>query len=282
MIGNDLFLVEGTIEEEISEVSELESTRPSRTFRTFEGLPPDRPVPRSKGAMRGGEPVQGRAGEIPSKAEPSRFGIGLPIVYTLEDMLATNASVANYIKTQLSIYEFHWVQMACSFQPGQGHSFEKARFQVTLLTETDDPASTAMVHPALAYTLSPDRIEDEYTSTQKLSLTPELKLAAGPLEASIPMPSYERSVSNAAYRARVIAFGLQDTTCGWMFERNSSRELSGTQSLYLLVRKPKETQVRAAFHLSASVRQNGFLRFLNMKYRTRTGEIIDSPTHILC
>ena len=225
---NDLFFVEGTIDEPEVQRSGLESFRPFEgNFGATEALclrhPPQKDV----------------LGAIPTRPNSSNRAVSrLDILVVHPEYLSpSDTTIPPFIRHQLRGFEFYWVQLACTFSPGRGHTFESARFQITLITEAADPTSTIYLSsPAMAYSLYPDRIEDEYAVTRKISVTPELKLAAFPIE--IPL-GYERTMSGATYKVRVESFGLQETLAGWIFTRNASHALSGTNSLFLLLRKPR-------------------------------------------
>jgi hypothetical protein len=275
----ELFVAEGQL---------LPSIQYESYFRGDEGLESTRPTSKGRSAPPD-RTFQGRVGTIPttSAQNMNRFSIGLPVVHPLDRLhAAMGTAIAPDIQHLLSDYQFFWVQLACTFQAAEGYRFHNARFQVTFLTEPASGNVSTVLHsisPAIAYDLYPSRLEDEYSVNSKISITPELKLSCASVEAQVGLPAMERSTSGNAYRSRIEAFGLQDETSGWRFTSTDSHEISGAYRLYLLLRKPVHTQVKAVFQLQASVqRKGGTLQSLFMRYRNTSGELVDTPQYTLC
>jgi hypothetical protein len=180
----------------------------------------------------------------------SYVSIGDPVVTALPAaQLATAA-----LRDQVAGYEFHQVQLACSFQAASGARFTEARFATELLTVEDAPGSRAPgTIDAIAYDLFPKTVEDSQTVTVTSAIKPELSLGYDPFSATLSLPSRERVVEKVEYRSRITAFDLQGTRPAWQFAATDQREISGPQQLFVLVRKPRGTSVQARFQLNARV-----------------------------
>jgi hypothetical protein len=269
-----------------------------RTLFTVEGFLPDAPVTRGgveeEASFESAPPrrditSKGRMATIPTpRGIGSSFSIGTPIVHPLDGLLhLQNASIPPDIQLQMARYHFYWVRLACSFQAASGYRFRMARFQVQLNTQPVDPGTATLIpDPAIAYDMFPSSVEDELTVATKINVSPELKFTCNPLEATLALPSYERSASGQTYRSRIKTFDLQGERPAWIFTHSPSREIEGTHKLYLLVRKPMHTHVIALFHLEAEVvpEWGGLPQSLLMKFR-RAGSIAsltDAPSYPLC
>jgi hypothetical protein len=234
----------------------------------------------SKGGIR----PKGRAGTIPgSGTTPSRFSIGVPVTHPIEVTISAPATdLPPTIRHQLTRFEFHLVEMACSFQASPGFIFQDARFEVALEAMSTDQSPLVQ---AIAYDLFPERIEDEFSIDTKLTISPEIKFTCNNmLETNLALPGYERSINGKSYKGRIEAFGLRESVAGWIFARTAMHSISGSHRLFLLLRKSKNAQVSAVFHLEASVRASGGggLHRLFMRYRKGSGEIVEIPSYPLC
>ncbi len=234
------------------------------------------------GATKGGEADL----TLPFRAK-SHFSIGDPIV----SLLTAVPGMPTSMQQQLADYEFYQIQLACSFQAAPACRFVDARFSLELKTLPDGPQgqSTSPVENAIAYDLFPLRIEDEHTVTVTRKLSPEIKFGYEQASATLTLPLLDRVEQRIVYTSRVEAYDLQGTRPAWSFYRTEEREISGPQRLFLLLRKPKGTSVKATFRLAARVQfvvggQSFGPADLVMVFRRRdrSKTLIDEPTIPLC
>lgn len=222
------------------ELFEAEGELPEEAFDLLEeksGIP----ILRSVGMING-----------PFRAK-SRFSIGEPVVLPLAKLLSAHKNkLPADIGLQMRQYEFYQVQLACSFEAASNCRFHDARFALALETISTNPTE-AVPGNAIAYDLFPLKFEEEYKVSVKRSLNPEIKFSFDPFSSSLALPLFERTEEYATYSSRIEAFDLQGTEPAWRFSRTTSHEIGGSQKLFMIVRKPKGTQVRAIFTLSASV-----------------------------
>lgn len=196
-------------------------------------------------------------GEIatPFRAQ-SYFSIGNPIVLPLYELLATRGeALPADIRLQLHSYEFWQIQLTCSFQAAPGCRFHDARFSLDLQTVPIQPNNTmqGVQQNAIAYDLFPLKLEDECKINVKYGFNPEIKFDFNPVSSSLALPIYERAKEYIVFNSRVEAFDLQGTRPAWSFTRTANHEISGPQRLFMIVRKPKGTQVKATFNLATRV-----------------------------
>jgi hypothetical protein len=202
--------------------------------------------------------VRYAAGEIitPLRAK-SKFSIGEPKVYPFAGLLTQNGQpVPADIYLQLQHYEFYQVQLACSFWAAEGCRFHVACFGLDLQTApADSNAPTQTVSGnAIAYDLFPLTIEDERRISIKHNINPEITFGFDSASSSLKLPyGYERSEEYVTYKSRIVAFGLQGPQPEWHFTRTASHEIEGSQKLFMILRKPKGTHVKARFNLTANV-----------------------------
>lgn len=184
-------------------------------------------------------------------------------------------------------FEFYQVELACSFAAAAGCRFVEARFAVALHTEWADGAAPG--GPAIAYDLFPMLIEDEQTVRVTSSGRTEIGFGFEPVSATLALPYRERVTEQVRYSSRVAAFDLRGTRPAWSFYRTQQHEIVGPHRLFMLVRKPRGSSVRATFSLSARVQfvvgGRGFAPaelVMLFRSRDRAGAVIDEPTVPLC
>ena len=237
--------------------------------------------------------VKGAAGEISTNLRAkSYFSIGEPIVLPLAQLLTERGeAISADIRLQMQHYDFYQIQLACSFQPAPSCRFHDARFALTLQTVPVDTNGITQLVPgkAIAYDLFPLRIEDEYKVTIKRSFNPEIKFNFDPVTASLALPLYDRTEEYITYTSRIEAFDLQGAQPAWSFTRTVTHEIGGPQKLFMVIRKPKGTQVEATYRLTARVQfMIGTIALdpypLIMFFRRRDPQsvISDVPTIPLC
>jgi hypothetical protein len=218
--------------------------------------------------------------------EPSYVSIGEPVVTRLEPHGGIPADLAR----QFDEYEFHQVQLVCSFQAAAGCRFTRARFTTELVTESKDDGGRAAASQAIAYDLFPRLLEEARTITiasQRWGM--DLSFGFEPVEATVTLPSRESTEEQIRYTSRVEAFDLRGTRPAWRFIRTEQREISGPQRLFMVVRKPRGTVVRASFGLTATAQfmlgGHGFTPadlVMLFRSRRRSGELTDQPSTALC
>lgn len=231
------------------------------------------------GAIKGGH------GDLtmPFRA-PSLISIGDPIASPLVAPSPTTAALPGE-------YEFYQVQLVCSFQAASGCRFTDARFAVEPSTVDDGTGSRpAETTDAIACDMFPLSVEDAQTVKVTSTMpTSEFSFGFEPLGATLSLPSRQRVRESIEYRSRIVAFDLHGTRPAWSFHRTDQHEIVGAQRLFLLVRKPRGTQVHATFSLSAHVQfvvgGRGFAPVeLVMLFRRRGRDMLldDAPALALC
>jgi hypothetical protein len=232
-------------------------------------------------------------GEIATPLRARSFvSIGQPIVHDLTKLLAKRADpVPADMQLQTKHHEFYQVQLTCSFQAAAGCRFHDARFALRLETLPGNPSTPAQpsLGDAIAYDLYPQKIADEYKVSIKRAFNPQLTLTSDPSSPSISLPLYEGTEEYIVYKGYIEAFDLQGTQPAWSFTRTSSHEIGGPYKLFLVIRKPKGTQVKASFSLTTHVQfmigkiALDPLPLVMIFRRSRNNpDIVDNPTVPLC
>jgi hypothetical protein len=235
---------------------------------------------------------RGAFGEISSLFRSRSFiSIGDPIVLPFAQLLTERGeAVSAAIKLQMLSYDFYLVQLACSFQAAPNCRFHDARFSLELQTSPSD-ISVLEASPgnAIAYDLFPLKLEDERKVRVTWSFHPELKFTFDPISSSLTLPLYDRESEYVTYTSRVEAFDLQGTQPAWKFVRTASHDISGPQKLFMTLRKPKGTQVKAIFSLTAHVQfligrvvLNPYPLKLLFRGNEDQSTITDAPSAPLC
>jgi hypothetical protein len=174
----------------------------------------------------------------------SHIAIGDALVFPLTEQ---EMDVSPDIKRQLNDYEFSRAHLVCSFDPAKRCSFSDARFGVSL---TAQPADA--VEDAIAYDLYPREVQDSYEVSRKYSLTPTLEFSFGPFTVSTELP-HEQTEEYIVYNNQITAFGKGTRIPAWHFERTQSHEIKGVQELFMLIRKPKSSQIEATLRLKVTL-----------------------------
>jgi hypothetical protein len=232
-----------------------------------------------------GEPLR----DIHTIRQKNRVSIGVPISLPLTPLLqGCGQDLPADIQLQLQDFEFYQIQFACSFEAGFQYRFHEARFQVTLETR---PVVSGRpdLRGAIAYDLFPLHLEDQRQVSIKRSLNPQIRFRFDPLSGSLAVPLYEHGEEYLRYTARISAFDLQGTQPAWSLARTHSHEIEGSQKLFMIVRKPKGTQVYASFKITASVEYllgnivlDPFPLSFLFRRRQSTSTRAEAPAYPLC
>lgn len=219
----------------------------------------------------------------------NRVSIGVPISLPLTELLLRRGQdLPADIQLQVRDFEFFQIQFACSFEAGTNYRFHDARFQLALETQPAGSGSTSLP-PAIAYDLFPLQLEDPRQVSIKRSLTPEVTFHFDPLAGSVSVPLYEREEAFLHYTSRLRAFDLQGTHPAWSFARTHAHEIGGPQKLFMILRKPRGTQVYASFSITASVEYvigqvvlDPLPLLFFLRRRNATSTPTESPGYPLC
>ena len=224
-------------------------------------------------------------GEIatPFRAK-SYISIGVPIVHSFAKILATQGeSITADIQLQTKQYEFYYTELTCSFDAGPGCRFHDARFALELQTVPSNPNNDA-----IAYDLFPLKVEDESKVSIKRSLSLQFTFSPDPSLSAISLPLYEGSEEYITYKGHIEAFDLRGTQPAWRFVRTHVHEIGGAYKLFMIIRKPKGSSVKAILSLTAHVQfMVGMMPLdplpLVMFFRYGKNQpVIDKPTIPLC
>ncbi len=188
--------------------------------------------------------------------EKSHVSIGAPVPQPLRELFKKSGKPLPVdIQLQTKLYEFYQVRLACSFIAGAGCRFHDARFALDLHTipANPNPSAQAITDYAIAYDLFPLKVEDEYKVSIKRGITPQLSLTSSPSLPAISLFQYEGTEEYITYKGHIEAFDLQGTHPAWSFARTPTHEIAGSYELFLLIRKPKGSLVKATLSLTVHV-----------------------------
>lgn len=187
---------------------------------------------------------RGASAEIPAPFRAKSYiSIGEFATFPL-----SSSQVSSEIAMQMDKYEFYSVHLFCSFEPAYGCRFFDGRFGITMNTS----GSSAGHGEAIAYDLYPRLVEDTLTISRKYSVSADMSFDIG-----IASPRFageqEQSKDFIIYSSKIIASGLRTNTVAWRFMRTASHEIIGPQELFMLVRKPKNSQIWGIMRLAAQL-----------------------------
>jgi hypothetical protein len=153
------------------------------------------------------------------------------------------AELTDDMKEELADADLYAVKMVCSFQAAEGCRFHRADFGIELQSEPSAP-------PAVAIELRPDKTQDEYKVSKKISFDlSSIKFKMLGVEAGIPIKA-EIGREQTGHANRVTAHRLFTAQPGWTFRRTGSHEVDGSYELLMFVRKPKGSKVSGKLSLN--------------------------------
>jgi len=175
----------------------------------------------------------------------NRVQIGVP--QTLDIMLAwpESARLASEIASTVRQFDFYAVRLACSFLPDRSCRFVWARMMIDLVGRSmgSKPSSAAIVMD-----LFPRDVGVERKYKRAYSINPRLKYAF--VEAAAELKSETEAVS---YEPQLTAAGLLTGSPSWTFESTGRSGIAGSRELFMILKKPKGTDVQARFVVSADI-----------------------------
>jgi len=185
-------------------------------------------------------------GEIRTlRGRKNRVSIGEPQAQELVTLLkAKEGKIPPDIKAMLGQYEFWQVRLSCTFRPDDACEFVWARFGVRLLLESQalEPGGSPV-----AYDMFPREIKQEAQYRGGISFKPVLKFSFIEVGAEV-----SGSHDTIRYQPEMIAGGLLEPAPYWDL-RKVNTAIKGSKEFFLLVKKPKGTQVLARFEIGARV-----------------------------
>lgn len=187
-----------------------------------------------------GAEVTKKAGAGGSDLKPlaGLFSIGTPLVYPFTDELAAQDKALGQFLVHERDHRFFLVHIACTFRPSPNAPFESASLQIQL--QAADGA------PAIAWSMSPERVTDNVNYSRKVNVSSDLKILALGAEAG---------TSGERREICVEASGLLQPDPAWEFTRTDRVAISGSHRLFLVVRSPQGVAVTGSLELSMTVRQ---------------------------
>ena len=124
----------------------------------------------------------GEAEIISFRGKKNRVAVGMPYSENLVSRLVEeNEEIPSDIKRMCDNYDFHTVNLSCSFLPDPACRFNWARFGVELGARTES-GETHMERP-IAYDMFPDEVLSEIKYRRDFSFSPKLKFNLGVLSA---------------------------------------------------------------------------------------------------
>ena len=166
------------------------------------------------------------------------FSIGTPVVHPFTDELAAQDKNLGQFLVREHDHRFVLVHIACTFRPDHGAPFESASLQIQL----QDTGGA----DAIAWSMSPERVTDNVTSSRKVSIGSNLKILE--LGAEVETSAERRDI-------HIEASGLLQSDPAWEFTRTDRIAIRGSHRLFLVVRSSRGGTVTGSLELSMIVRQ---------------------------
>ena len=182
----------------------------------------------------------------PGEQLADRMRIGGPVCVPITLKLAgDDHELLAMLMAEAHDYRYVFLHLACTFQPQEDETFDKAWIQIQL--ECADGVDMPI---PIAWSMTPTKISQPITFSSGLSVGASLKF----LHVD---GSFQRELARDLIFLEALNEMRADPT--WAFSRTRQADLRGSQRLVMVVRAPKAATVRGKLHLKATV-QRRFLK----------------------
>jgi len=199
----------------------------------------------------------------------NKVAVGVPYCENLISRYIEQAvEVPHEIKKMMDEYDFHFISLSCSFLPDTDCKFVWARFGIELSAQSE---SEELQGKPIAFDMFPDEILTKMKYRRKVSFTPGLKLSLGVIDADVPI-DIKTEKELTVYVPQIFAFGINMPNVAWDFKSTEEKGIWGNKrDLLLVVRSPKNSNVRGRFQLGAEVE----FKLMKIPLSKRRNEIVD-------
>ena len=180
------------------------------------------------------------------KVVTSRVVLGEPSAVTIDDAtLGDDLELKRFFAGQKDQWSFHAVQLSCSFEAGDGETFERALFTVQLSAQ-----GAAAGQEPIAWSMTPFKLVQKVEIKDTASIGADLKLVKSELGSDVTYPD------NELY---LVAYNERCSNPYWRLKAVRGITIEGVQRLRMIVRVPRDVPSLGRLDVGADIRARRFL-----------------------
>jgi hypothetical protein len=188
--------------------------------------------------------VRGPNGDSVTDPLAGAITVGGPVSIGLTpERVAEDAQLRAFVEAETQ-YRYHLVYLAGTFLPAEDEPFKSVRLVVKLFRK-----DASMSSLPLAWSMQPERLEDQVETSSKATLGADLKILNLGLE---------RGSSRTLRNVSLQALHLLESNPTWVLERTKSGDISGCQRFVLVVRSHVEAPAAGRVEIHADVDRKRF------------------------
>ena len=160
--------------------------------------------------------------------------------------------IPHEIKHMMADYDFHFVNLSCSFLPDRDCRFVWVRFIVELIARSE--SGKLHEEKPIAWNMFPEEVNSEIKCRREVNFGPKLKINLGVVNADMELIAVETQKEFIVYKPQIIAYDIDTSKPKWDFESTEEKEMRGNKKdLLLIVKAPKNSKVKGRFSFNAEI-----------------------------
>lgn len=201
----------------------------------------------------------------------NRAAVGVPYYENLISRFEEE-KIPHEIEMMINDYDFHFISLSCSFLPDTDCKFVWARFGVELSTRSQ---SGELQENPIAYDMFPDEILNEAICKREVTFAPELKFSVGVINVGVKPIDASTEKKSIVYEPQIFAYGINRPRVAWDFKSTKEKGIWGNKKdLLLIVRAPKNSNVKGRFLLGAEIEVN-IGKWVRIPLSKRNDKVVD-------
>ncbi|HZO47601.1 MAG TPA: hypothetical protein VFB68_17015 [Xanthobacteraceae bacterium] len=208
-------------------------------------------------------PAETLRGEAPNDWSDFQLKLGRPVVLEARKYFKDAETKDQAIELLKNESDFFYIRIPVSVKPSQQWGVGLLGVSIDLTNPQGD---------AEAWSMMPERVDDEQKLSISAKLSPSLKFS----KAELSLGAVEAGSQFVAYQPHVYAYNLGTNNPAWEFTPTSGHQVRGIQLLHLVVRQPRKSQTKGKMHVTVELKRAGGLIWRLLGYRKgQTEEHVD-------
>lgn len=190
---------------------------------------------------------------IDVKGKINRVTVGIPYYENLiSRYIEKGEEISHEINQMKDNYDFHFVNLSCSFLPDRDCKFAWVRFTVELTAKSE--SGELYEEKPIAWDMAPDEINSMISYKREVGLSPEIKLTLGIVDVATEFIDFKAQKELIVYEPQITAYGVKTSSPIWDFESTEEKELRGNKKdLILIVKAPKNSKLKGRFSFNTEI-----------------------------
>lgn len=161
--------------------------------------------------------------------------------------------IPHEIKHMMADYDFHFVNLSCSFLPDRDCRFVWVRFSVELSAMSE--SGEQYEEKPIVWDMFPDEVNSEIKYRREVNFAPGLKFNFGVVNADMKLIDVKTQKEFIVYEPQITAYDINTSKPKWDFESTEEKEMRGNKKdLVLIVKAPKNSKVKGRFLFNAEIK----------------------------